>query len=45
LGAGAAASIRPTISAIVQSVLETPAAIAGDIFTALLMRTKLYQTV
>jgi hypothetical protein len=27
------------------SVSETPAAIAGDIFTALLMRTKLYQTV
>jgi hypothetical protein len=30
---------------VVHSVLETPAAIAGDIFTALLIRTKLYQTV
>ncbi len=29
---------------MVQSVLETPAAIAGDIFTALSMRTQLYQT-
>lgn len=33
------------MSFIAQSVLETPAAIAGDIFTALLMRLKLYQTV
>jgi hypothetical protein len=33
------------MSFIVHSVLETPAAIAGDIFTALLIRTKLYQTV
>lgn len=30
---------------MVQTVLLTPAAIAGDIFTALLMRAKLYQTV
>src|SRR5215468_9015646 len=43
--AGAAASIRATMSSMVQSVLATPAAIAGDTFTALLMRAKLYQTV
>jgi hypothetical protein len=30
---------------MVHSVLDTPAAMAGAIFTALLMRAKLYQTV
>ena len=44
-GLAAAASISRTMSDISQRRGEMPAAIAGDIFTAELMRTKLYQTV
>jgi hypothetical protein len=44
LGAGAVASIRAMISSMVQSIMEMPAVIAGDIFTPLLIRAKLYQT-
>ena len=45
MDAGSASSISFTISDISHSRSEIPAARAGDIFTALLIRAKLYQTV
>jgi hypothetical protein len=42
---GCAISIKFTISEISQSRVSNPAAIAGEAFTAELIRAKLYQTV